>query len=69
MEPKVVEKAKRTKEALRVKLSEDQRSFAWFYGKYLADSGVIYHSFMGMLNGYGNIKPSIEDVINKYLAE
>ena len=69
MKPQIVEKAEKVKGNLKTKLDLDKRSFRWFYGEKLGIAEITYQSFMGMMNGYGNIKPCVEDEINKYLNE
>lgn len=70
MKPEIVIRAEQIKTKLRDSLENDQRSFRWFYFQFIIKRcGITYSAFMGMLNGYGNIKDSVEDEINKYLSK
>lgn len=69
MKPEITIKAEKVKTALWTKLSDNQRSFAWFWKNKLDKCDILYPSFMNMLNGYGKIRADVEEAINEYLGE
>lgn len=70
MDIETLKEIQNIKKELKAKLKEVGKDFRWFWENHILQTGLVYNSFMGSLNGNGGkIRKDVEENINKYLEE
>ena len=69
MDVETLKKITQIKIDLKVKLTQENKKFKWFWEDRIVLHGLSYSNFMGMLNGNcGVLNSKVEKEINKYLT-